>query len=174
MAEDDLSAARHAAAEAIGADLARRYGEIAARSMSDLPVYNSALRVEAVGFHDDGARVIGIVATPWFMNVVVAASPLGPAMVPLTMGATAVHEMPSGTYEFVVGDLGDFGRLDSLSLFSPMFEFDDPEVVRATAEAAIAEIRRAPEPEKPPAPKALDRRSLLFGRRARPEEAPAS
>jgi [NiFe] hydrogenase assembly HybE family chaperone len=123
MAPDDLTReeARWAAAVAIGADLARRYGEIAERSMRDLPVYNPALRVEVVGFHDDGARVVGIVVTPWFMNVVVATSPLGPAPVALPMGATVTHELPSGAYDFVVGDFGDFGRLDSLSLFSPMF-----------------------------------------------------
>lgn len=177
MTPDDLplGEARRAAALALGADLERRYREIAERSMRDLPVYNPALRVEVVGFHDDGARVIGIVVTPWFMNVVVAASPLGPALVPLPMGATVTHELPSGTYDFVVGEFGDFGRLDSLSLFSPMFVFDDPEVALATAEAAMAELIRAPEPETaaPPAPKALDRRALLFGRRSSGEEAGA-
>ena len=55
-----------------------------------------------------------------------------------------------------------------------MFEFDDPEVVRTTAEAAMAELRRAPEPEKPASPKAtaIDRRALLFGRRPRDEATP--
>lgn len=163
-------AKRAAAATAVGERLAALYRGIAERSMRDLPVYNAKLAVEAVGFHDDGGRVVGIVTTPWFMNVVVTASPLGPALTTLPAGATATHELPSGAYDFVVGALGDVGRLDSLSLFSPMFEFDDPEVVRATAEAAMAELRRAPEPEKPAAPRApIDRRALIFGRRPRDE-----
>ena len=104
--------------------------------------------------------------------VVVAASPYGPAPTPLTPGATVTHDLPSGAYDFVVGEIGDFGRLDSLSLFSPMFEFDDPDVVRLTAEAALDEIRRAPEPPPAPPPTppaALDRRALLFGRRPDPQ-----
>ncbi|MDK9696799.1 MAG: [NiFe]-hydrogenase assembly chaperone HybE [Siculibacillus sp.] len=173
MATEIVEEARTAAAIAVGERLARLYGDIAERSMRDLPVSNPKLRVEAVGFHDDGVRVVGIVVTPWFMNVVIAASPLGPAPVAAPPGSTATHDLPSGTYDFVVGEIADFGRLDSLSLFSPMFEFDDPEVARATAEAAMAELRRAPEPQ-PPAPKekpVLDRRALLFGRPAR-DEAP--
>ena len=168
------AAERKAAAEALGARLAATYADIAERSMRDLPVFNPKLRVEAIGFHDDGARVIGIVATPWFMNVVVAASPLGPDLAFRPAGATVTHDLPSGAYDFVVGEIGDFGRLDSLSLFSPMFEFDDPEVVRATAEAAMTELERAPEPpkteekEKP----AIDRRALLFGRRPREQATP--
>ena len=166
--------ARAAVALGVGERLATIYGDIAERSMRDLPVYNGKLRVEAIGFHDDGTRIVGIVATPWFMNVVVAASPLGPAFAFRPGGATVTHELPSGSYDFVVGEIGDFGRLDSLSLFSPMFEFDDPDVVRATAEAAMAELKRAPEPEKPVPPKAtaIDRRALLFGRRPRDEATP--
>lgn len=174
MTAEADDAAREAAAVAVGERLARIYAAVAERSMRDLPVFNPKLRVEAVGFHDDGARVIGIVATPWFMNAVIAASPLGPAFVHRPAGATVTHELPSGTYDFVVGEIDDFGRLDSLSLFSPMFEFDDPEVVRATAEAAMAELRRAEEPPKPETPEkaAIDRRSLLFGRRPRDEATP--
>lgn len=171
MTADLATDVRAAAAITVGDRLARIYADIADRSMRDLPVFNPKLRVEAVDFHDDGARVIGIVVTPWFMNVVITASPLGPVPVTLPAGATAPHDLPSGAYDFVVGEIPGFGRLDSLSLFSPMFEFDDPDVARATAHAAMVELRRAPEPEKaaPPAATALDRRALLFGRRPRDE-----
>jgi [NiFe] hydrogenase assembly HybE family chaperone len=165
--------ARAAAAVAIGERLAEIYAGIAERSMRELPVFNPKLRVEPVGFHDDGVRVIGIVVTPWFMNTVVTASPHGPPLVARPAGATVTHDLPSGAYDFVVGEIGDFGRLDSLSLFSPMFEFDDPDVALVTAEAAMAELRRAPEPPKPEPRETtgLDRRALLFGRRPRDEAA---
>ena len=176
MAADSVATpeARAAAAVAIGERLAGIYAGIAEGSMRDLPVVNPKLRVEAVGFHDDGVRVIGIVVTPWFMNTVVTASPFGPPLVHRPAGATVTHDLPSGAYDFVVGEIGDFGRLDSLSLFSPMFEFDDPQVALTTAEAAMAELRRAPEPPKPEVrePASLDRRALLFGRRPRDEATP--
>lgn len=175
MAETTDRDTRDAAARAVGERLAAIYAEVAERSMRDLPIFNPKLRVEAVGFHDDGRRVLGIVLTPWFMNAVVAASPLGPAAPAAPFGASLVYDLPSGSYDFLVGEVAGFGRLDSLSLFSPVFEFDDPDVALATAEAAMAELRRPPEPDTPePAPRqALDRRALLFGRRPRSEASPS-
>ena len=157
-----------AAALGVGAALERLYGEIAERSMRGLPVYNAALRVESVGFRAVGGRAVGIVATPWFMNLVVAALPGGEALPPRPAGASIDYAFAGGDFACVVGEMDGFGRVDSASLFSPMFQFDDPEVVRAVAEAAIAEITTAPEPapaEPVPEPVRLDRRALLFGRR---------
>jgi [NiFe] hydrogenase assembly HybE family chaperone len=160
-----------AAARAIGAELERRYRAIAEGPMADLPVINPALAVAAVGFVGLEGRAVGIVTTPWFMNVMVTALP-GFELSPARIGDPVLHSLPSGDYECVVGTLDGFGRIDSVSLFSPMFDFADQETALAAAEAAIAEILTAPEPEPAPvadAP-ALDRRSLFFGRRAAPSE----
>lgn len=158
------------AARAIGVELERRYRAIAVGPMADLPVMNPALACEAVGFCAVDGRAVGILTTPWFMNVVITALP-GYALSPARIGDPVLHSLPSGEYECVVGHLDDFGRIDSVSLFSPMFDFADQETARAAAEAAIAEILTAPRPEPTPAPPAaLDRRSLFFGRRASPPE----
>lgn len=178
-AHDEIStAASHdAGAEVVAARLEAIYRAIGERSMRDLPVYNPALRVEAVGFRRDGDRVVGVLATPWFMNLVVTAVPGGPPLPARPKGAEVTHVLPGGEFACVVGEIDGFGRLDGASLFSPMFDFDDPAVVRAVAEAAIAEVTTAPEPEpaSTPAPPPadgprLDRRALLFGRRR--EDAP--
>lgn len=171
--------ARAATATSIGQALAEIYAGIAERSMRDLPVYNPALGVEAVGFRAEAERVVGIVVTPWFMNLVVVAAPGGPDLPARPVGSAIEHRFPGGDFGFTVGALDGFGRLDSASLFSPMFEFDDPAVVRAVAEAALAEILTAPTPAVetettaatsaeaagPAADPAIDRRALLFGRR---------
>ncbi len=169
-----------AEAAAIGARLAAIYEAIVERSMRELPIYNAALRVEAIGFRAHGDRVVGVLATPWFMNLVVTSRPGGADLPPSTAGASVTHGFPGGDFDCVVGEIDGFGRLDSASLFSPMFRFDDPEVVRAVGEAVIEEVFRAPVEaevatarEAPaPAPPALDRRALLFGRR-RAEEDPS-
>ncbi|NLH80603.1 MAG: [NiFe]-hydrogenase assembly chaperone HybE [Phyllobacteriaceae bacterium] len=159
------------AGAAVASRLAALYAAIAERSMRDLPVYNPRLRVEAVGFRRDGDRVVGVLATPWFMNLVVTAASDDAPLAPHPAGASVTHAFAGGEFDFVVGALDGFGRVDGASLFSPMFDFDDPEVVRAVAEAAIAEVVTAPQPETPapPAPASeaprLDRRALLFGRR---------
>ncbi len=157
-----------AAARAIGAELERRYRAIAEGPMAGIPLCNPALSVEAVGFTVVEGRAVGLVATPWFMNLVVTALPEGAPLEPARIGDTVAHRLPSGDYDCVVGELDGFGRLDALSLFSPMFEFADAATVRATAEAAMAEILRAPVTSEPGAKavRPIDRRALLFGRRA--------
>lgn len=162
--------AEDAAASVVAARLEAAFRVVADGPMRDVPLVNPALTVEAIGFRAWGSRIVGVMATPWFMNLVVTAPPDGPELEPASPGSTVVHAFPSGDFPCVVGAVDGFGRLDSASFFSPMFEFDDPAVVRAVAEAAIEEVFRAPEPEPEPqpetrAPAAIDRRALLFGRR---------
>lgn len=161
------------AARAIGADLEARYRAIAEGPMRDVPLCNPALPVAAVGFTAVDGFAVGIVATPWFMNLMITTLPGGPALPAARIGDSVPHGLPGGEFDCVVGTLDGFGRIDSVSLFSPMFEFADGDTVRATAAAAIDEILTAPEPSAPPskveAAPAIDRRALLFGRRTSSE-----
>ena len=68
MAEDDSAAD-------VGRRIAARYRAIAEGPMAGLPVCNPALRVADVGFRAHHGRAVGIVVSPWFMNVVAAALP---------------------------------------------------------------------------------------------------
>ena len=43
--------------------------------MRGAPICNDALDVEAVGFQDFAGYVLGVVVTPWFLNLIVAESP---------------------------------------------------------------------------------------------------
>jgi len=45
--------------------LVARFAEIGEAQMKDLPIYNHALTVEAVGF-----RYVGALVTPWFINLI--------------------------------------------------------------------------------------------------------
>jgi [NiFe] hydrogenase assembly HybE family chaperone len=162
-------------AVAVGARLAAAYRAIAARTR-DLPIYNHALTVEAVGFRAHEGVVLGVVVTPWFMNLVAVNLPGGlgrdplpnPLSDPLPPGATARRSLPAGVIDFTVAEIAGIGRVDSASLFSPMFGFADPAVARATAEAALAAVLE-PDIAAPPPPPPVERtvpgrRGLLFGR----------
>jgi [NiFe] hydrogenase assembly HybE family chaperone len=161
-------------------DAARRleavYARIAATSMSDMPLYNDALNVEAIGFREDGGDILGIVITPWFMNLTLVPGP-DSSLRMRPLGEKDSRRYPAGRFDFVHGELDGFGRVLTCSLYSPMFEFDDPAVARAAAEAALEALS---DPENaddvtvpaqderdlgapPPVAETLDRRAFLRG-----------
>jgi len=150
-------------AVAWGELLAESYREIGERAMRDLPIYNEALGVEAVGFRRFNGTIVGVMVTPWFMNVVMPPSAArdGPA-------ATMRIRFPAGDIEFTLSEVGQVGRIASCSLFSPMFQFADMAAARATAEAALAELMLPADSEeavrrREPATAPIDRRNFLRG-----------
>lgn len=150
-------------AVAWGELLAGSYREIGERAMRDLPIYNDALGVAAVGFRAFNGTIVGIMVTPWFMNVVMPASAAREAS-----GTTLLIRFPAGNIEFTLSEVGQMGRIASCSLFSPMSEFADMAAARATAEAAIAELMLPDDSEeaarrREPATTPIDRRNFLRG-----------
>ena len=158
------SPAGDADAAAWGELLAASYREIGERAMRDLPIYNDALGVEAVGFRRFNSTIVGIMVTPWFMNVVMPASAVAQA----ASGATVRIRFPAGEIEFSLSEVGQMGRIASCSLFSPMFQFADMAAALATAEAALAELMLPADSEeavrrREPATSPIDRRNFLRG-----------
>jgi [NiFe] hydrogenase assembly HybE family chaperone len=156
--------------EAIGDRLAAIYGEIQATSMRGAPICNDALVVKAVGFQNFAGYVLGVVVTPWFLNLIVVESPgVGQSALP-THGLRL--RFPAGDVDFGLSELKCFGRLACCSLFSPMSEFLDQQAARAAATAALGALfdpHLHDAPAKPRAPgEKLNRRALLIGRRGRP------
>lgn len=148
--------ARVAALEAL-------FTRIAATRMQGVPVLNERLRVQAVGFETvgEGEAAVGVLITPWFMNLVWL--PLADASDTTAVGATRERPVGDERFPFIGAHEEGFGASEACSLFSPMFEFADHAAAQATAEAVLAELRRAPAPATVPA---SSRRALLFGRGA--------
>jgi [NiFe] hydrogenase assembly HybE family chaperone len=150
------------AARAIGELLVARYVEISDGPMRDVPICNPALSVEANGFRAHGDAAVGIVITPWFMNLLVLQEPAP------EQGRSYVIALPAGDVVCVGGFLEGFGPLRACSLFSPMLNFPDMDAARQVATETIALLFAAPAPRETPG---LDRRALLRGKFSRPEEA---
>ncbi|WP_142848339.1 [NiFe]-hydrogenase assembly chaperone HybE [Telmatospirillum sp. J64-1] len=145
--------------------------EETAQRMCDLPVHNPALRVDAVGFRPFGEGWLGILITPWFMNIVLLPKQAD-AWDHLMPGAEKQrHALPAGSYDFEVARAEGMGTYQTCSLFSPMHEFADHEGARLTAEAAIDALMTAEEePQEAEADsRRIDRRDLLRGRFGGPE-----
>jgi [NiFe] hydrogenase assembly HybE family chaperone len=107
----------------------------AADRMRGLAFVNPALRVEAVGFAPWEGSWLGVMVTPWCMNLVLA--PRVPALwKSLVAGAKRTYRFPAGDYEFVGAVDDRVGDYQVCSLLSPLLEYDDHETARLVATLA--------------------------------------
>jgi len=138
-------------------DLANAYRR-AALKVKGMPIYNPTLAVEAVGFRLYEGRQVGVIVTPWFMNLTVL--PCAEDQKAWVTGGSVRLVFPSGAYDFVVTNLDGVGLVGACSLFSTMFEFTDHEAAQLAA-TTIAEA--VFEPEQPAPAPVVSRRQLLGG-----------
>ncbi|WP_428547390.1 [NiFe]-hydrogenase assembly chaperone HybE [Profundibacter sp.] len=147
--------------------LERRYDEIASTRMQGVPVMNPALRVAALGFEPLGADRLGVLLTPWFMNLVILPGAAGE----WATGDKLTRDLPAGRVEFIVTLDEELGPLVMCSLFSPVFEFADQEAALDAGRAALAEVLKAGKDEdveneaeeKDAGPRNVSRRAFLRG-----------
>jgi [NiFe] hydrogenase assembly HybE family chaperone len=92
--------------------------------------------VQAVGFRPWGAHWLGVLVTPWFMNLVLLPRERA-ACHPVGERETRHHVFPAGVFEFIGNRDAVLGDYQACSLFSPMFEFADHDAARATATASL-------------------------------------
>jgi len=136
--------------------------------MRDLPVYNDKIAVEAIGFRPFAKdALIGVVLTPWFMNLMLL--PIAPEPMRMAdIGRAVEVELPVGKRTFVVGGNEVIGLYRAHSLHSPVLTFTLPGQAQAEARRQLALLLTAPTQERVVThggSGALDRRRLLFGRR---------
>lgn len=174
--------------------LERVFQGVLQRQMRDMPMLNPALSVEALGFRPWHEHWLGILITPWFMNLMLL------PRVSANWQSAAEREsryyvFPAGVFEFIGGSDPVLGDYQACSLFSPMFEFADQAGARAVAVAALEALfdtanrsagdvaaaeprtpaaQRAEAPGAAPAPaaRAVSKRDFLFGPAARAERGP--
>jgi [NiFe] hydrogenase assembly HybE family chaperone len=155
-----------------GAALERVFAGIAATRMAGLPMNNPALRVEAVDFRDWHGVWVGVLITPWAINLMLLPGP-GGGVRALGPDEKQRWRFPSGEYEFMGGHDEELGAYQSCSLFSPAFEFAAHEDARTMAEATMHGLMSAVETAAPaaavvraddaPVDRSLSRRGFLRG-----------
>lgn len=115
------------------------FREIHAGQMRGVPMVNETLGVKAVGFRAFEGRALGVLVTPWFMNLVLLPGP-DDDWSALTTGTKDLIEFPSGWYEFLGANRPEVGPYKACSLFSPMFDFSSMLQAVETAQAALAAL----------------------------------
>lgn len=153
----------------------RHFEAVMAGPMRGLPMLNPSLGVKALGFRPWQEHWLGVLVTPWFMNLVVAPREAARWM-PCGERESRHLVFPAGVFEFIGAQDAQLGPWLACSLFSPMFEFADMATAEATALAVLQGLFEAPAaaaaaatPVPPAQPEAAarapepSRRGFLFG-----------
>jgi [NiFe] hydrogenase assembly HybE family chaperone len=149
LVNEDPGSGALAEAAMIGARtqaLVTDFTEVWHGKMRDVPIVNKLLHVQAVGFQLHEGRPLGVLISPWFMNLVLLPGE-GEDWSALVPGAKEVIGFASGEYEFIHNVRETVGGYKACSLFSPMGEFRTQaqavDVARAVMVALFQDEHRA-------------------------------
>lgn len=95
--------------------------KVAATSMAGLPICNEALEVATVGFVNWHGYRIGVMITPWAINLMLVSGAELPKA--LVADEKETHAFPSGNYEFMGFHKEGLPSAQICSLVSPAHEF---------------------------------------------------
>ncbi len=141
------------------AALRARYRRIHAERMQGLPIVNAALDVATAGFRPFESHALGVLVTPWFMNLVVL--PGDDTWADEAQGAVVSIDLPAGTQEMTVH------RDEELGLYLSVVLYRDVTPLASTDEAVelganiVERLFEPPAADAPPA--RLSRRALFAG-----------
>ncbi len=121
------------------ATLVETFSAIGMDRMRDLPFYNERLAVEAVSFRQWDGHRIGVLITPWLMNLMLLPGE-GEDWSGFAEGEVREWRLPSGRYRFVAGVLDGVGVYFSAVLFTSVEAFPDQETARAVASETMVQI----------------------------------
>jgi len=142
------------------------FERILQEQMQGIPLLNNLLRVQTLGFQEYDGRVIGILITPWLMNLIMLPG-ADDDWEALELGDKRPHKFPSGTYKFMVNELDGVGKCQTHSLYSPMGEFVNQDHALAAAQGFLDTLMVEREPTEE---ERVDEE--LLGRIMRGEETP--
>lgn len=112
------------------------FEQIAQTRMRDLPLSNPRLRVAAVGFRPWQSGWIGVLVTPWGINLLQLPSHDAP-FPPANADAVIEVALPGAIIPFMPARLDTLGEFRLCSLFSPAQQFADQETALATARETL-------------------------------------
>ncbi len=124
--------------------------------MKGLPFVNQQLQVEAVGFHSCNEGQLGVLITPWFMNLILL--PVAAKDGTCLAGDKSDFPFPSGTIEFTCCEDEQLGQYLSAVLFRTVSDFPNQAVARDIARHVLKNINVTKDKTR-----TLSRRAVLTG-----------
>lgn len=153
--------------------LTETFRAIQRERMAGLPFLNPALSVEAVGYAPFHGHWLGILITPWSMNLMLLPGVDG-EWLDLHESQRQQWRFPAGDLKFVAAREATIGPYQQCPLFNTMHQFSDQESARDAANAALQALFEPAAPTlaepTPPQPladlraKPLSKRDFLRGR----------
>ncbi len=104
--------------------------------MAGIPLLNPMLKVQTIGFQEFQGRIIGVLITPWLMNLVMLPGEADDWS-EMDLGVKQYHRFPSNTYKFVANEIEGMGKCQTHSLYSPMNEFVNQDHALAAAQGFL-------------------------------------
>jgi len=141
------------------ADLVAHYEMIFEERMRGLPIVNERLAVEAVGFEQWEDQDLGILITPWFMNLVLL--PGNDEWAENAQGDMSSIEFPSGPIEFITSRDDVLGTYLTAVLFRSVSDVPDQRTARELALRVMQDLFVPARSER-----SVSRRELLTGLRS--------
>ncbi len=128
---------------AVASTLQAVFEKIATTRMAGLPILNPAIHVEVVGFREWDGHWVGVLVTPWTINLVLM--PGKDAMLePLLQGENKVWRFPSGDYQFMGLNEPELGTCHICPLISPLDDIaiheDAIEIALGIAKSLFTEV----------------------------------
>jgi len=119
-------------AEEISSQLESCFNHILTENMQGINILNHELEVEAVEFQHFDGRLLGMVITPWFVNLVMLPKD-GDNWDQLNLGQKEKYAFPSQDLEMMVNEIDGFGYCRTYSLYSPCKDLPNQESARIAA-----------------------------------------
>lgn len=130
------------------ASLEAHYRLVWKTRMHDLPFVNPALGIAAVGFRHYRGDWVGVMVTPWFINLFLISGG-GQLWGDIPAGERRYLELPCGTLQFIADDDPDLGPYQYCPLIAPVSHLPDMAAALAAAGDALRTAFAPPPPASP-------------------------
>ena len=125
--------------------LENHYQHVWETRMQGLPFVNPALAVKAVGFQRHEGDWLGVMITPWFLNLFLLSGG-GQLWGDIPAGERRYLNLPCGTLQFIADDDPDLGPYQYCPLIAPVSSITDMATALQAARDAMAAVFVPPAP----------------------------
>jgi [NiFe] hydrogenase assembly HybE family chaperone len=115
------------------------FSKIANTRMAGLPICNTSLRVQVVGWREWQGFWLSVLVTPWMINLVLMSGEKE-QLSALSLDQKVTWAFPSGRYEFMGLNEAELGACHICSLISPVIHIESHEEAVSIAEEAMQEL----------------------------------